>query len=104
MSGKKSELYAELKKRMKYLLEDESVSTVNLMGFSVAWDARKLLERREEIGLEEAIAFFKENPTATIQEAWNSLSGFSSPIEIVDDDEMTEEERAEEEWMEEEGD
>lgn len=102
--AKKSVFHRIMEKRLKYLLEDESVSKMSIQGYgTVRENVLDLLDLCEDFGYEEELLSFTEkNPDATDMELWKYYSSVSPGLEIVPNEEWNEEEDEEEEEEEEE--
>lgn len=96
--AKKSVFHRIMEKRLKYLLEDESVSKMSIQGYgTVRENVLDLLDLCEDFGYEEELLSFTEkNPDATDMELWKYYSSVSPGLEIVPDEEWNEEEDEEE--------
>ena len=84
-----TKLERELRKQIKYLLEDETVRPEMLSGRTVGWETNQfILDCVDEGVEEELLAYIKEHPSATFAELENyAIDELWQPLEMVDDDE-----------------
>lgn len=87
--AKKNEFRKTMEERLKYLLEDESVSEMSIQGYgTVRESVLDLLDTCEDFGYEEELLNFTEkNPDATDAELWKHYCSVSPGLEIVPDEE-----------------
>ncbi|MBQ8648091.1 MAG: hypothetical protein IJ484_08115 [Oscillospiraceae bacterium] len=82
----------EMLKRLHHLFEDDTIRSETL-DHSVSWEAAVFVLGCEQGCVEqEALQYVKKHPNASIEELWEFLDSVTPPIEIVDDDELTEDE------------
>lgn len=91
MTRKRSELRAELEKRLEHLLTNKDVSPMNLNGASVAEDAEFFQMTVIRNGLEEeTVEFLEKQPDASIEMVWDFLIPLLPTIEIVEGEDVEE--------------
>ncbi len=84
----------KMEQQLKYMLEDENVPEYSLSGRSVGQLIREIIDDAEEEGMDEALtAYLDENPHPTFDELWDYRGELLPPLEVVDDEELSEEER-----------